>query len=589
MAAGATRTAVVTVAHWPLLAALDAHERRQESEAKAGADEAGGGVTGETRVADTDSASGTDSAGGGDSSGAADCAVLVHRHRVVDCTAAARTAGVLPGMRQRAARAICPQAVLVESDPEAERSLFELVAAAVDTVAAGVDMLRPGMLLMPAAGPARHQGGEHVLAERIIDAVAEHTGWDCSVGIADGPFAAVLAAAAGRVIRPGRSADYIAPHPIAALAHAPVSDSWSRGASQQAARSTLADAVDLLQRLGIATLGDFAALPTASVMDRFGPQIAHLHLLARGLEAAPPRICRPPQPIQVEQTLESPLTRTDQAAFVARPLAEQLHTQLVAHGLACTRLTILGRLEDGTTMERTWRHDGALSVQDVVDRIRWQCDGWITRAALGGPATGPIVQLALLPEQLVPAGEHAPALWGDAGEETQRAHRAFARAQGLAGEQAVLMPVPAGGRMLRDDIALLPWRTERPPQRSGPWPGAMPQPAPATVFRARPPLRLMDQGGEPITATVRGLLSAPPAQLEATDQPTPTLQRLGLRPGKRLPVIAHGSLVLLDERWWTAQGERAARLQLVIRAEQGDLALVALCRQGSWELEGLYD
>src|SRR5690625_5391786 len=95
-------------------------------------------------------------------------------------------------------------------------------------------------------------------------------------------------------------------------------------------------------------------------------------------------------------------------------------------------------------MERTWRHDGALSVADVVDRIRWQCDGWITRSRRGGPATGAITRIGLHPLRLAPAGEGAPALWGSGGEAAQRASRAIARAQWLAGEGATA--VPAGGQ-----------------------------------------------------------------------------------------------------------------------------------------------
>src|SRR5690625_6528831 len=76
---------------------------------------------------------------------------------------------------------------------------------------------------------------------------------------------------------------------------------------------------------------------------------------------------------------------------------------LLDRGLVCTRLRIVARTEGGEEMERTWRHDGALSVADVVDRIRWQCDGWITRSRLGGPATGAITRIGLHPLQLAPA------------------------------------------------------------------------------------------------------------------------------------------------------------------------------------------
>src|SRR5699024_1458167 len=235
-------------------------------------------------------------------------------------------------------------------------------------------------------------------------------------------------------------------------------------------RLDLAETVDLLQRLGITTLGDLAALPSAAVADRFGPDVATLHLLARGQEPAPPAAHHPTQPLFAETTLETPLVRTDQAAFIARPLAEQLHTMLLERGLVCTRLRIVARTESGEEMERTWRHDGALSVADVVDRIRWQCDGWITRARLGGPATGAITRIGLHPQQLAPAGESAPALWGSAGEAAQRASRAFARAQGLAGEEAVQVPARAGGPRPAEETTPAPWRSEKPEPRGGPGP-----------------------------------------------------------------------------------------------------------------------
>ena len=567
-ASTATRTVAVTVPDGPLLAARDRHQRRLVEESP----------DGEPAAIDP----------------AVVPVILLDQHRVTHSSAAAREAGALPGMKRRAARAACPEALVLEADRENESALFELVAAAVDTIAAGVDVLRPGVLLMSARGPARHQGGEAQLAERILDAVAELTGWDCSVGIADGPFAALLASPPGRIVRDGRSADYLAPHPITTLRSAPVGPGWGHRGQPSARRTErrldLAETVDLLQRLGITTLGDLAALPSAAVADRFGPDVSTLHLLARGDEPAPPATHHPTQPILAETTLETPLVRTDQAAFIARPLAEQLHAMLVANGLVCTRLRIVARTEGGEEMERTWRHDGALTVADVVDRIRWQCDGWITRSRLGGPATGAITRIGLHPLQLAPAGESAPALWGSAGEAAQRASRAFARAQGLAGEDAVQVPVRVGGRLLADEMVLVPWRSEKPATHPGPWPGSLPRPVPTTVFRDPPPVALEDADGRPVVVTARGLLSAAPARLLVLAPGAPVLQRLGLRAGSSHPVLAHGAPTVIDERWWTPQGARSARLQLVVRgAGDEETAVLALSRTGSWTLEGLYD
>ncbi|SLM94547.1 DNA polymerase-like protein PA0670 [Brachybacterium nesterenkovii] len=590
----ATRTAAVIVPDWPLVAARDRHERELEAARSAGE-------------------------GTGRDARAAAPLVLLDRHRVAHADPSARRAGVEIGMRRRSAQALCPDATVLQTDRENESALFELVAASVDTVAAGVDVLRPGILLLGARGPARHAGGEEALAERIVDAVAELTGWDCSVGIADGPFAALLAARTGRIVRPGRSAEYLAPHPIAALRHAPVGPGWGHrdraapGAREK--RLDLAETVDLLQRLGIASLGDLAALPATAVADRFGPDIALLHLLSQGREPAPPAMHRPELPLVVETVLETPLERTDQAAFVARPLAEELQEMLVRRGLICTRLRILARTEDGAEMERTWRHDGALSVADVVDRIRWQCDGWVTSARLGTTRTGAITRISLHPLQLMPAGEGAPGLWGSAGEASQRASRAFARAQGLAGEHAVLVPVATGGRLLAEEISLVPWRSEKPPRHEGPWPGSLPRPVPATVLRRPAPIELHDAAGRPVVVTARGLLSAVPVRLRIPAETAEVLAHGALAGMRELAVTAHGAPTVLDERWWSGAGHRAARLQLALalpgegRASregrrdladgadgaselsrgEGALAVLALSQEGAWRLEGIYD
>ncbi|MGP9695715.1 DNA polymerase Y family protein [Brachybacterium sp. AOP25-B2-12] len=598
-AAGTTRTAAVIVPDWALLAARDRHDRKQA--ASSGGD--GTAPTSSTRPPAVPDGAGPSASSGDTAAVSEDPApdgpdprapiILFERHRVVHADLAAQEAGVAIGMRRRAAQAACPDATVLETDRENESSLFELVAAAVDTVAAGVDVLRPGVLLMGAQGPARHAGGEAALAESILDAVAELTGWDCAVGIADGPFAALLAARAGRIVHPGRSADYLSPHPITALRHAPVGPGWGhRHQAAPAAREKsldLSETVDLLQRLGITTLGDLAALPPAAVSDRFGPDIALLHLLARGLEPAPPAAHRPEQPIEVVRALETPLVRTDQAAFVARPMAEELQQLLRDRGLICTRLRILARTEAGEEMERTWRHDGALSVGDVVDRIRWQCDGWITSARLGTARTGAITRLGLHPVQLMPAGEGAAALWGSAGEATQRASRAFARAQGLAGEQAVLVPAATGGRLLGEEVRLVPWRSEKPARREGPWPGSLPRPVPATVFRHRPPVRLCTSTGEDVLVTARGLLTGPPLRLLVPREGTEVLRGTCLTPGTELPILSCGAPTVLDERWWTAAGHRAARLQLVVGEEGSGTALVVLSCEGIWSVEGIYD
>ncbi|HJY72268.1 MAG TPA: hypothetical protein VJ347_10845, partial [Streptosporangiaceae bacterium] len=72
---------------------------------------------------------------------------------------------------------------------------FDQVLTAVTGFCPAVEAVEPGVCAFGARGPARYFGGETALAGRIIAAVAE-LGIESGVGVADGLFAAHLAARA---------------------------------------------------------------------------------------------------------------------------------------------------------------------------------------------------------------------------------------------------------------------------------------------------------------------------------------------------------------------------------------------------------
>ena len=228
-----------------------------------------------------------------------------------------------------------------------------------------------------------------------------------------------------------------------------------------------AELVDLLKRLGIKTLGDFARLPAGDVLTRFGFDGALAHRLAAGRDHRPLAVRRPPPDLDVADTYDEPLERVDVAAFAGRVLAERLHDRLAAHGLACTRLGIEAVTADGQELHRVWRHDGTLTAAAIAERVRWQLDGWLTGARRGAPArpTAGLVRLRLVPDGVLVHLGLQPGLWGDAGAERERAHRALSRVQGLLGPEAVVTAVLGGGRSADDQIRLVPWGDEREPTR----------------------------------------------------------------------------------------------------------------------------
>ena len=153
----------------------------------------------------------------------------------------------------------CPE-LLEEDEGGAVLRAFVGVIAVVGAYCPWVTPVRAGICSLPARGPARYFGGEDALAGLVRAATEEVT--PAEVGIADGLFAAVLAARRDRIVPAGGTPAFLAPLPVATLGQD--------------------DLTGLLDRLGIRTLGGFAALPDPHVLGRFGADGAHAHRVAGG-------------------------------------------------------------------------------------------------------------------------------------------------------------------------------------------------------------------------------------------------------------------------------------------------------------------
>ncbi|GAB1645995.1 hypothetical protein KRMM14A1259_64180 [Krasilnikovia sp. MM14-A1259] len=432
---------------------------------------------------------------------AAEPVAVLRANRVLACSESARADGVRRGLRRREAQSRCPRLTVVEHDPGRDARAFDPVVAAVEEVAVGVEVIRPGSCALAVRGPARYFGGEQAAAERIVEHVAQECAVESQIGIADGVFAAGLAARTGQIVVPGGTRAFLAGMPVEALERP--------------------DLADLLRRLGVRTLGDFAALPAGDVLTRFGFDGALAHRWAAGLDHRPLAVRKPPPDLDVTQEYDEPLERVDVAAFAGRVLAERLHERLAAYGLACTRLGIEAITADGQELHRVWRHDGMLTAAAIAERVRWQLDGWLTGARRGGPArpTAGLIRLRLVPDGVLVHLGLQPGLWGDTGADQERAHRALSRIQGLLGPDAVMTPVLGGGRSADDQVRLVPWGDERVPARPGTAPAdPFPVSAPADPSAAGAPAESLPVAGS--EADGRGPAS-----------PLPPLPSLSTRPG----------------------------------------------------------
>ena len=101
--------------------------------------------------------------------------------------------------------------------------------------------------------------------------------------------------------------------------------------------------------------------------------------------------------------------------------------------------------------------------------------------------------LRLQPVEIVSAEALQLSLWGGDGEDDRlRARRALVRVQGLLGQEAVQLPVLSGGRGPAERVTLTPLGDELVPRADPgqPWPGRLPEPAPAVVLDD--PVELLD-------------------------------------------------------------------------------------------------
>ncbi len=455
-----------------------------------------------------------------------------------------------------------------DGEPGPAARAFEPVVAAVEEFCPKVEILRPGICALGVRGPARYFGGEAALAEKIATAV-RRAGFACQAGVADGLFAAELAARtvppspggpAGLIVPRGDSPAFLAGQPVSVLRRPELEY--------------------LLPRLGIATLGELAALPAAEAASRFGASGALAHRLARGLDPRP-LVPRPPAPdLSVSEEFDPPAEQAEPVVFTAKSLAESLHAGLAARGLACVRVQVLVRCEDGREISRFWRHDGLLSGLAVAERVRWQLDAWRTGQEADPEQGSGITLLRLIPDQLVRATGRQLGLWGDA-VVTDRVARSAIRVQAMLGHGAVTRPVLAGGRRPADRVLLVPFGDAGTPSRPAdrPWPGKFPAPAPATVYPVPLPALVTDAGGALVSVTGRAQLSAPPARLTAAGGPG--------RPSTDGVIAAWAGPWPVTERWWDpAHARRQARFQLV--ADDGS-AWLAVVQDGRWMLEASYD
>jgi protein ImuB len=351
-----------------------------------------------------------------------------------EASAAAEAYGVRAGVRLGEALARCPALKLVTPDPAAVADEWERLLIALEGVGAAVEPGRPGLAWFDARGLRNMHGGS---LDHVIAAARRALGTPARLGAAPSRFAALAAASRARVRRAELAAEplaaYLAPLPVDLLA----------------SRPETAAMPETLERFGVRTLGELAALPRAALADRFGTAGPLAKDLAKGKDSP----LRPRRPAEnLEERLELPESASGQQLERAlgllidrllarrerrgRPLrAAVLGAKLVEGGSWRTRVTFREALADPRRM-RLVLAPRLAELPSPADALRLRAEGF-------GP----------------PSGDQRSLLAEAAAVRAARLREAVRQARVAAGPDAALriLPVDPDSRVPERRLALTPW------------------------------------------------------------------------------------------------------------------------------------
>jgi len=274
-----------------------------------------------------------------------------NRGVVAACSYEARIYGVHSAMPSVRARRLCPDAIFragrFDRYGEYSRRLHEILLSFTPLV----EGIALDEAFLDVSGARRLLGPAEGLAAEIRRRIADELRLTASVGAGTSKLVAKLASEAAkprvangrvepgpgvRVVAPGDELAFLHPHPVQAL--------WGVGPAT----------LKRLQRFGVRTVGDLAALPEATVVHALGEaQGHHLYALAWARDDRPVEPDRATKSIGHEETYAHDHYERDLLQREAVRMAESVGARLRELGQAGRTVTLKVRFADFQTITRS--------------------------------------------------------------------------------------------------------------------------------------------------------------------------------------------------------------------------------------------
>ena len=278
----------------------------------------------------------------------------------------ARRYGVHSALPTATARRLCPNAVFLPGDHATYAAVSRQVHEHFRAVTPLVEPLALDEAFLDVTGARRLLGDGVGIARRLRRDIEHDLGLTCSVGVATRKFIAKLASvdakprAAPEGVRPGRGVVEVRPGDELRFLHAlPVRRLWGVGPATSAR----------LERMGVATVGDLAALDPQAVIGALGKAHGqHLVDLAHGRDERAVEPDRDVKSIGHEETFAHDLHDLADVRRELVRLADAVAGRLRAAGIGARTLTLKVRDGGFGTITRARTVGGPIDTADGIVR-----------------------------------------------------------------------------------------------------------------------------------------------------------------------------------------------------------------------------
>ena len=258
--------------------------------------------------------------------------------RILDLTNAARQAGVLPGMTAPQGQARCGDLFIVRRCAEAEEKAQQILLQLASECTPDFENTHPGAVIFDLSAAECGAGWE--LGWNLVEQLETAFSLRARIGFAPTPDLALMTARHADPVyslvgKTESQDDFLLRLPVASLVLPP-------------------DISMVLSLWGIATIGDFLALPKDEMSGRLGPEALDCREKIEGTKSRLLRLVRPPRDFSESIEFDFEVNTVEPLLFALRRQLESICARLEAAWLAAGEIRICLAFENGSLHHRVF-------------------------------------------------------------------------------------------------------------------------------------------------------------------------------------------------------------------------------------------